>query len=362
MTRKMVSPPSYSEYRCTPFQREVGEAVARLDARLPSTAFSDAVRRQLYEFALIRNSWGTTNIDSGPITLERVEELYEAYERGYAQGGNRILPTDREVLNYFSLVRGLPIEPFPVSLEDLRLLHYEYFHGVPLQNGAQPGQWKRIDNRVEGPWGILQTTPKERVERDLQALLDWVNGPGQAEPVTVRAAVFFHEFQRIHPFGDGNGRVGRLAAISLLSLGGLPGVRYVPIDDAINEDRHEYYLALRQADNGDLSAWVSYWGAQLKSGYLRATLLAERLQRIPPSVPEGSHRLLEWLYIHRVEAFRFRDVEGFYLGASKSTIIRRLKELEELGFVQRLGHGQGSRYAVQSLHAVSTKTGNPGDG
>lgn len=340
----MVAP----DYRATPFQLEQQADVTRLDRELPGTAFSDDVRRSLYTFALIRNSWGTTNIDAGPIALERVEDLYEAYRNGLTRTG-KILPGEREVLNYFALVEDLPVENFAASTEDIRLLHHDYFRDVPLHNDAKPGQWKRVDNVVRSPWHTLKTTPKERVEAELNELLAWVNGRGQDEPVLTRAAVFFHEFQRIHPFGDGNGRAGRLAALLLLSIGGLQAVRYCPIDDAINEDREEYYRNLAAADVGKREAWVGYFGAQIRNGYQRAHLLARRLQRIPPSMDESSRRLLEWIYIHKVATFKAAQAREFYFGQSRATVHRRLAELAELGFVLPQGTGAGAKYVVRSL-------------
>lgn len=342
---------SRGDFRATAFQQETQAKIEELDHLLPSDAFTPEVRQSLYRYALIRNSWGTTNIDAGPIELARVEELYEAYKRGIT-GAGKILPSEREVVNYFRLVEDLPTSDFEVSTEDVRLLHQEYFRDVPLQNEARPGHWKEKDNVVATPWRTLKTTPKERVEEDLGELLAWYNKTRGDLPLVARVAIFFHEFQRIHPFGDGNGRVGRLAAVTLLSAGGLEAVRYAPVDDAINEDRNEYYLALARGDEGDLEYWANYFGAQLRSGYQRAHVLAQRLQHIPPKVSEASRRLLEHVYVHRVISFRLGDVRDIFLNESRRTVIRRLAELEALGFLRREGTGAGSRYAVVSLHEV----------
>ena len=332
------------------FHHETEAQVRTLDRLLPSDAFTTSVRQSLYRFALIRNSWGTTNIDAGPIDLARVTQLYESYRRGATTAG-RILPTEREVINYFRLVDDLPTEPFPVSVEDVRLLHQDYFRDVPLQNDARPGRWKERNNVVATPWRVLATTPKEDVERALEDLLSWYHG--SPLPLVARVGIFFHEFQRIHPFGDGNGRVGRLAALFLLSSGGLEAIRYCPVDDAIHDDREEYYLALARADEGDLDDWVGWFGAQIRSGYQRAALLARKLQRIPPRVPEESRRLLEWLHVHKVATFQLAEARDFYLGESQRTVIRRLQQLAALGFLEHQGVGRGGRYVVRSLHDVA---------
>lgn len=323
----------------------------RLDAALPSERFSRRVLGTLYKYALIRNSWGSTNIDAGPVDLARVAELYEAHRAGAVRPG-RVLPGELEVLRYFTLVDDLPREPFPLSLDDVRGLHREYFEGVPLDNHARPGQFKHVDNVVVGPWGVFHTTPKEKVVEELQALLDWVNGPALDLPVLVRAALFFHDYQRIHPFADGNGRTGRLLTLWVMAIGGLPNIRFCPIDDALNEDREGYFEHLDRADHGDLATWAHYFASVVVDGYKRSHLLAERLQRIPPSLEEGGQQLLEWCYIHRAQQFRPRDAALFFQGASRATVLRRLKDLEALGLIRGEGRGEGRRYRVASYDEV----------
>jgi len=328
------------------------DAEAReLDALLPSDAFSENVRKRLYEFALIRNSWGTTNIDAGPVGLERVEALYEAYRRGAAYTA-RILPTEQEILNYFRLVDDLPTERFDLSVDDLRGLHRDYFRDVPLHNKARPGQWKEAANVVDGPFGRLETTAPDRVVEELQHLLDWLNAKAWELPVIARAGLFFHRFQQIHPFADGNGRVGRLATLWVLSSGGLPSVRLCPIDDSINEDREHYYVALRAADRGEVGAWIDYFSARLADGYGRAKLLADRLQLIPSNLHRESTQLLEYLYVHKVQEFRPSQVKPFFPGVPRRTLRRRLAELEERSLILGAGRGEGRRYQVRSLHDV----------
>lgn len=335
----------------TPFHHEVQARLHRLDASFPGTAFSDGVRRSLYKFALVRNSWGTTNIDAGPISIERVQDLYAAYRHGVTRAG-RILPSEREVVNYFELVDDLPTSAFPLSVDDVQELHRLYFRGVTLDNQAKPGQWKQQDVVIQGPYGRIVTTPKDECVDALRAALEWLNGPGGEIPLYARAALLFHRFQAIHPFADGNGRVGRLLALTVLSSGGLSSIRYCPIDDEINLHREDYYAALNAADHGDHERWVAYFGAELLGGYQRAHALGVRLQRIPPSVPEASRNLLEHAYVHRIPAFKVQDIAAFYLGLHKNTITRRLAELEALGLIHGEGRGAGRVYKVKPLHEV----------
>jgi Fic family protein len=232
-------------------------------------------------------------------------------------------------------------------------LHRDYFRGVKLENDAKPGAWKQQDVVIIGSFGTVTTTPWADAPAELEAALAWLTGPGAAVPTYVRAAVFFHRFQTIHPFADGNGRVGRLLALWILSTGGLTSIRYCPIDDEINLNRHEYYASLNAADLGDTARWIGYFGAELLSGYNRAHVLGRRLQRIPPKVATASRDLLEYLYVHRIARFRVADIATFYLGAHRNTISRRLRELESFGLLVGRGRGAGRVYDVVPLAALS---------
>ncbi len=322
------------------------ERARTLDQELPIEVISDRVRETLYRYALVRNSWGTTNLDSGPIELERVERLYDQHEADITAKGE-ITPSDIEVLNYFTLTdEHLGPTPIHLDIEFIRDLHRDYFRRVPLHNDAAPGRFKQVPNVIHGPYGTLQTTPPDEVEQDLEALVDWLHGPSRELPLVCRAALFFHEFQRIHPFGDGNGRIGRLLTLLALANGGLENIRYCPVDDSINQDREEYYRSLNAADQGRLAAWVSYFGQAVVGGYRRTTLLATRIQLIPSTVPRDGEELLEWCYVHGVESFRPRDVERFFLDKSRQTVTRRLQLLQEEGLVEGEGRGTGRRYRV----------------
>src|SRR5687767_13116496 len=193
-----MQPPSFQPDE---FHREHEARLRTLDKTFPGARFSDRVRQALYRFALIRNSWGTTNLDSGPISLDRVSDLYRRYEKGVAPAG-RIPPSDREVLNYFALIADLPTSHFDLSADDVQDLHRDYFRGVPLDNEARPGQWKARDVVIRGPYGTVRTTPWQEIPGEVARLLAWLNHEGQDLPTHVRAAVFFHRFQAIHPFQD----------------------------------------------------------------------------------------------------------------------------------------------------------------
>lgn len=108
------------------------------------------------------------------------------------------------------------------------------------------GGYKRISNRVErsGVDGtktpIFETTPPGIATQNAMAeLVDWYNNDSSTHPLS-RAATFVYEFLSIHPFEDGNGRLGRLLAAVLLLKSGYVWIGYVSFEHEIEHRKKEY--------------------------------------------------------------------------------------------------------------------------
>ncbi|MCZ8517851.1 MULTISPECIES: Fic family protein [Paenibacillus] len=126
----------------------------------------------------------------------------------------------------------------------IKEFHVILFQGVRNLD-FQPGEYKKKDNHVLTISGeIHHYTPFILVPEEMEGLIRWYSGQSQLHPIEL-AALCHHKFVAIHPFPDGNGRVGRLIMNYVLLKNGYPPaiVR--------NENRQDYYKALELADQGD---------------------------------------------------------------------------------------------------------------
>jgi Fic family protein len=129
------------------------------------------------------------------------------------------------------------------------------FHAILFQGvrnlDFQAGEYKKKENHVLTLSGeIHHFTPYILVPQMMEQLIQWYSDHKEKHPVEI-AAFCHHRFVAIHPFPDGNGRVGRLVMNYILMKNGFPPaiVR--------NENRQDYYLALERADQGDSEALVA---------------------------------------------------------------------------------------------------------
>ena len=205
--------------------------------------------------------------------------------------------------------------------------------------------------------------PPEGLAAQVDAFLNWFN---QTHPSAgsrpmdglVRAAISHLWFETLHPFDDGNGRIGR--AVMQLALGqdmGQPG-RIVSLSRQLESCKDRYYSALEQAQRSksmDVTAWVEWMLAQfslaseLASSTIDASIQRIRFQAWMSSFPinERQQKTMKKLLDAGPKGFEggmtTRKHERISQ-ASTPTAARDLIELERLGLLKKYGAGRSTRY------------------
>ncbi len=174
------------------------------------------------------------------------------------------VPDVREVANYVrALDRGLErLRHIPLSLNLIRELHAILLDGV-RGLGRRPGEFRRCQNWIGSSRNIDDAIyvppPAERLAPALSAFERFVNTPNDL-PLLVRLAMIHYQFEALHPFEDGNGRVGRLL-LSLL----LDSERALPhpvlyLSAYFERNRRDYYEHLLHISQcGAWSEWVQFF-------------------------------------------------------------------------------------------------------
>ncbi len=195
-------------------------------------------------------------------------DLY-AYEKGYRPlpYGTGLSPEadTEEVANYVrSLEFGLErvAQGQPISQWLIRGLHDRLMAGV---RGAhhQPGEFRTVQNFI-GPDNNLHhakyVPPPPMQMRQCLADLEAYITADPEEPALVRLAFIHYQFEAIHPFEDGNGRIGRLLLTLLLVSWNLLPLPLLYLSAYFERYREDYYARLRAvSERGDWSAWVVFF-------------------------------------------------------------------------------------------------------
>ena len=209
--------------------------------------------------------------------------------------------------------------------------------------------------------------PAEEVPALLDDLLAWTRD-ADVDPVT-RAAIFHAQFETVHPFYDGNGRVGRAVTNALLARDGLGGRTVLPLSVALARRRSEYFDALTayrgQGEADRHEAWVAYFSDALSAA---ATLARDLVQRADAE----RARAREALSASRVRALRrgstlVAAVDGLFehpvstagslaarQGVSRPSAREALEQLAEAGVVrrERIDRGRETAYVADAVLAL----------
>lgn len=216
------------------------------------------------------------------------------------------------------------------------------------------GRWKRRDNailevRPDGrqvvrfrPVSAL-ATPK--FMRRLLELHARESAAGKADALLL-AAAFVLDFECIHPFADGNGRVGRLLTLLLLYQCGYGVGRYIGLERIVEQSKETYYDALHRSSQGwhegrhDLRPWVDYFLGVLIAAY---NDFESRVGTI--SSAKGAKRVLVKNAIaHLPPQFTIGELARVCKGISHRTLVRALYDLRADGVLRCLGRGPNAQW------------------
>ena len=245
---------------------------------------------------------------------------------------------------------------FPISNRLLREVHEKLLRSG---RGAdkQPGEFRRSQNWLGGTHpgnARFVPPPPQRVEDCMASLERAIHAKGEGLPVLVKAALVHVQFETIHPFLDGNGRVGRLLISLMLHDDGVLEQPLLYLSYYFKQHRDEYYRLLDLVrTEGDWEAWLEYFleGVELTAGGAVQTahrLLelfsadAERVQSIGRSAASA---------LRVYNSFRDRPLSTIpalseQTGASYPTVSRAVEELERLRIVREItGRKRGRVFA-----------------
>lgn len=197
-------------------------------------------------------------------TQANIEQLYlfEVQERPIESK----VPDVREVSNYVhALEIGLKkLTELPVCLRLMRDLHEILLKGTRGEQRAS-GQFRQVQNWI-GPEGtpIEQSRyippPPEQMLKGLGELEKFINAPLNNIPVLVWLAMIHYQIEAIHPFLDGNGRIGRLMITLLLCAKGILDKPLLYLSAYFERNRLRYYdLLLRVSTHGQWVEWTQFF-------------------------------------------------------------------------------------------------------
>lgn len=280
----------------------------------------------------------------------------------------KILAPDRpqdvdEVVNYVGAMNYglLRLTSLPVSVRLIREIHEKLLQGV-RGSKLTPGELRRSQNWI-GPSGCSLSEasfvppPYQEVPEHLSELERFLHEESEL-PILVKIGLAHVQFETIHPFLDGNGRVGRLLIGFLLCEGDILRKPVLYLSHYFKRHRSRYYELLQAVrDNGEWEAWLDFFLEGVVEVSKQATETAHAILQlreghrnaITASLGRSAgngHKLLEHLYRHPIISVKeAQDVIGTTFPAANEAIGRMV----ELGILQEItGQARNRKFMYQS--------------
>jgi Fic family protein len=291
------------------------------------------------------------------------------------EAGVKVSNTDdvEEVTNYLRAFRWAQEQlrsptGLPISVRLLCDAHRLLLNGA-RGAGKQPGELRRSQNWIGGTRpgnAVFVPPPPERVPELLADLERFIHAPANDTHLTplVKVALIHAQFETIHPFLDGNGRMGRLLIAVLFEHWGLLPEPLMYLSGYLKQHQAEYYRRLSAIrSEGDWESWVIFFLEAVAAAAVDAEqnifdiagLIAADRKRLlqSPKAGPASYRLFEMLpTMPRFTVEKIRQ----QLGTSFPTANAAVQVLQDLGIVKEMtGQKQNRSYGYQAYTALLTR-------
>ena len=261
-----------------------------------------------------------------------------------------------EVRGYYELLENVfnSWKHIPFTESTIKHFHKELLKYVG-KDVRHRGEYKKGENRVEmfdaqgKSLGIMfETTPAYLTPKQMQELVKWtqVALKDKEHHPLVAIASFIVEFLAIHPFQDGNGRLARILTNLLLLKSGYAYVPYVSHEKLVEDNKAEYYLALRKSQSTftspreNINSWLEFFlNVSLKQARQAIELLSrENIEKLL-----SPKQLLVWKHLEQVPESTPGEIVKA-TGVARPTVSQAVDVLLRLKQVERIGQGRTTRY------------------
>jgi Fic family protein len=310
---------------------------------------------RLKKSVLVTSSGASTRIEGSKLSDEDVEKLLKGLNI------NKFHDRDiQEVQGYYELLENIfnAWDGIQFNESSVKHLHKELLKYVE-KDIRHRGDYKKVENDVamlnekgETVGVVFETTKAFLAPKQTQEIISWTQEAIKEKkyhPILV-IGNFLVEFLKIHPFQDGNGRLSRIITNLLLLKSGYSFVPYVSHEKLIEDNKTDYYLALRKSqkalnkDNSDITAWLEYF---LNILHLQAQMAIDLLSTENIEKLLSPNQLLVWNYLLGVK----EATAGTIVKKTKvlrPTVNQALVKLLDMKKIEKIGMGRTTRYKVKN--------------
>ncbi len=306
--------------------------------------------KKFQEEALVRTTHFGTHIEGNELSLQQVQKVLD---------GERIVARDRdvqEVINYRKVLEYIDRKTeSKIDEETIKDLHRIVVKNVLPDDVSGDYRQKEVVIRNSITGDVAFKPPKAvEVPWQMKELVLFIQEDNEPHPV-LKGGIVHYEFVRVHPFLDGNGRVGRALSMLVLYKLGYDIRQFFSLEEHFDRDPERYYEALQSVEkqNGDQTLWLEYFTECLA---VELGKIKEKIENIsidtnlkkklggPLMLSERQLKIIE--YIQANGYIENRAYDSLFPMVSEDTVLREVQDLVKKGLLKKQGVTKGVKYVI----------------
>lgn len=316
---------------------EILDLIAKIDANrifFSTINIPQLIKEKIQRVSLLKSSLFSARIEGNPLTLEEIH-----YSSDYQK--------KLEVENILKAIKF--IDKKHMDLKKATEETLLGLHKIVLDNiGPSPGKFRKEMGAIFNQAGIAVYVPPAptQIPSLLDRLLDYIIDEKEKFPLIT--AFFAHLiFEKIHPFMDGNGRVGRLLIFVVLKSKGYHFGLTIPFEEYLDEHKDDYYhyldIGLRDVESYLLFMLKAFYEQSEK---IKESLTNEMNKKETFFLPPRQEEIFNIIKDHVVISFDF--IKRRFLKIPERTLRYDLKKIADLGLIIKIGRTRGCVYKIKT--------------
>ena len=307
--------------------------------------------KKFQDDAILRTTHYGTHIEGNELSLIQVQKVLD---------GERIVARDRdvqEIINYRKVIEFIGRKK-DIAIDEDTILGLHKLTVEKILDDELSGRYREkevvIRNSITGEVSFRPPRAVE-VEWQMKDLIDFIRDEKELHPV-LKSGIVHYEFVRIHPFLDGNGRVGRALSMLVLFAEGYDIREFFSLEGHFDRNAEDYYKSLQSValNNGDVTAWLEYFTeclavelSKIKEKIEHISIdskLKEKLGGAPVMLTERQLKVIE--YIQEVGYLENKVFASLFPDVSEDTALREVQDLVKKGIIVKRGKTKGVKYLM----------------
>lgn len=254
------------EAKCLPVEAELLNQAAYMESLIDATTRLEVYKTKL-DVSKLNRDWFLPTLQMKEALASSQIEGTQATLDGVIV--DQVNPKEKdkdmsEVRNYLNAAREgyRYLQTNPMSVDFIKQLHKILMTGNVRRNKATvPGEFRRAQNYL-GRESMISNVPPaaENVDRLMENFVEYFNSTEEPQRPLVRAAIMHAQFETIHPFMDGNGRVGRILIPLFLFKHKQISLPCFFISETLERDKFKYYALLNAIrEENDWNSWIDFF-------------------------------------------------------------------------------------------------------